>query len=468
MWDLLKSFLAFGLATSLEKLIAFLLLPLYTKVFSVVEYGYIDLIQVTFIIITAFSVLQFETSLQRYYYEYRGKIKVLFISTVFNSILLFSICISILVIIFYPVLEHLLFKQQNLEQSFLLASIQIPFSNIIMLLLLITRFERKSLIFSIAILLKILLTLICTYLFIVFYSYGIEGVFAAQLISNILIAGFLLVKNVRYIKLAFSKRLFLKAFYYAYPQIPARLGSVLSGNINRYLMIGYLSVASVGIYSLALKVASVMQLAYTAFILAWNPFMFQQLRKTDNQQNFANSLSLISCPVFFLVTLMALFSPEILQIVTSSEEYKEASFLIGGLSFYFSIFIFKEIVDIGPRFKERTIYISINYFFSLLVNIGLLLLLIKKLEEKGVVLSMIATNIVLLVASWYFSNRLYPVAFRVRYFIGLLLPALLVVLFMMYYECDLYFRLFFMIICSLFYGVMFFNSLKKLKMYSLI
>ena len=116
MWDLLKSFLAFGLATSLEKLIAFLLLPLYTKVFSVVEYGYIDLIQVTFIIITAFSVLQFETSLQRYYYEYRGKIKVLFISTVFNSILLFSICISILVIIFYPVLEHLLFKQQNLEQ----------------------------------------------------------------------------------------------------------------------------------------------------------------------------------------------------------------------------------------------------------------------------------------------------------------------------------------------------------------
>ena len=82
MWDLLKSFLAFGLATSLEKLIAFLLLPLYTKVFSVVEYGYIDLIQVTFIIITAFSVLQFETSLQRYYYEYRGKIKVLFISTV--------------------------------------------------------------------------------------------------------------------------------------------------------------------------------------------------------------------------------------------------------------------------------------------------------------------------------------------------------------------------------------------------
>lgn len=463
MWNLFKSFLAFGLATSIEKLIAFLLLPLYTDAFSAAQYGCMDVIQVTIIIITTFSVLQLETSLQRYYYQYKGNLKVVFISTIFNTILACSVLVAVIAVFTYPLYAGWLFKGYQANLPFTIACLQIPFSNIIMLLLLVARFEKASGLFFVAILLKVLLTLGLTYLFLIVYSFGLEGVFAAQFISGVVVTGLLWWKNRDVIKRRFSGRMLRRAWKYAYPQIPARFGSVLSGNVNRYLMVGYLSMAAIGIYSLALKLASVMQLMYTAFILAWTPFIFQQIKKPDHKMIFAGTLSLISCPVFLLVAALSLFAPEILHIVSKAPEYQDAAGLIGGLSLYFSMFIFKEIVDIGPRFKEQTGYISINYFFSLLVNLVLLFLLIKRRGERGVVLSMIVTNIVLLISSWFFSNRLYPIRFKPLRFFVLFVPALCAALFSMYYQYVVQVRIVLFIPLLLFYVGAFVITLKKYR-----
>lgn len=463
MWDLVKSFFAFGLATSLEKLIAYFLLPLYTDVFSVTEYGYIDLIQVTIIIITTFSVLQFETSLQRYYYVYKGYVKAVFISTVFNTILLCSVVTTAIALGTFGLYKNLLFGTYNADLPFQIACLQIPFSNIIMLLLLVARFEKRSLLFSLSVISKITLTVGLTYLFIVYYEWGIKGVFGAQLLSNILIAVLLWYKNRDKVRMLFSQRIFYKMWKYAYPQIPARFGSVLSANLNRYLMIGYLSVAAIGIYSLALKIASVMQLVYTAFILAWTPFIFKQIKEANHRIVLGESLSLIACPVLFAVICISLFSQELVGLVSRSEEYQDSIHLVGGLALYFSFFIFKEIVDIGPRFKERTIYISVNYLFSLIINIILLLLLIRYWGEKGVVISMICTNIILFVSSWYFSNRLYPINFRLMRFSFFVIPAFCLILLTMYYKYDLELRLIMLLGSVLFYGSLFLVSIKSYR-----
>lgn len=332
-----------------------------------------------------------------------------------------------------------------------------------MLLLLIARFERKSLLFSISVILKITLTVGLTYLFISNYKWGLKGVFSAQLLSNILIAILLWYKNRNKVKMLFSQKIFYKMWKYAYPQIPARLGSVLSANLNRYLMIGYLSVAAIGIYSLALKIASIMQLIYTAFILAWTPFIFKLIKNVNHRIILGESLSLIACPVLFIVTCISLLSQELVGLVSKSGEYQNSIHLVGGLALYFSFFIFKEIVDIGPRFKEKTIYISINYLFSLIVNIILLLILIQYWGEKGVVLSMIFTNTILFISSWYFSNRLYPINFHLMRFFLFVIPTVCLILLTMYYKYNLELRLVLLLSSMLFYGSLFIINIKSYK-----
>ena len=75
MKELILNFFSFGLAVSLERFLSFLLIPLYASVFSVTEFGVIDLVQTFIGVVTIFCFLQLETSLQRFYYEYEGEDK---------------------------------------------------------------------------------------------------------------------------------------------------------------------------------------------------------------------------------------------------------------------------------------------------------------------------------------------------------------------------------------------------------
>ena len=79
MREFLKSFFSFGVATSIEKILAFILLPIYTRLFTTTEYGMIDLCQVLMGIVSVFALLQLETSLQRYYYKWEGDDKKIFL-----------------------------------------------------------------------------------------------------------------------------------------------------------------------------------------------------------------------------------------------------------------------------------------------------------------------------------------------------------------------------------------------------
>ncbi|WP_349846100.1 hypothetical protein [Bacteroides cellulosilyticus] len=66
MKELILNFFSFGLAVSLERFLSFLLIPLYASVFSVTEFGVIDLVQTFIGVVTIFCFLQLETSLQRF------------------------------------------------------------------------------------------------------------------------------------------------------------------------------------------------------------------------------------------------------------------------------------------------------------------------------------------------------------------------------------------------------------------
>mgnify|MGYP002236420201 CR=1 FL=1 len=80
------------LQRALRKYLAFILLPIYTRLFTTTEYGMIDLCQVLMGIVSVFALLQLETSLQRYYYKWEGDDKKIF---------LFSILITVIYIIVF-------------------------------------------------------------------------------------------------------------------------------------------------------------------------------------------------------------------------------------------------------------------------------------------------------------------------------------------------------------------------------
>ncbi|MDT0294046.1 lipopolysaccharide biosynthesis protein [Mesonia ostreae] len=457
MKEFIKSFFSFGLATSIQKMMAFLLLPVYTRYFTTVEFGVIDLIQVILGIASIFAILQLETAMQRYYYELKGKLKKIFISTIFIVIVSFSIFLTLVLFFFSAQISSLIFKTVEYSGLIELASFQLPFTNFSMLAFILLRYEKKNKSFVFLMLAKVLLMLALVLVLVVWLKIGIEGVFYAQLVS-LAVSSILIFLAVRdYLALKMSIPLFKKAWKYAMPQIPARVGSVSLSYANRFFMVSFLTVASIGVYSLSLKLASAIQLIYSAFIMAWAPFMFEQLKKPDHKTTFAHTLGLASGPLFLLVSLISLFSKELVVLVASQEFYESHHF-VGGLSLYFSLFIIKEIVDIGPKVLEKTKFLSYTFFVSVIINISTLYFLIRSFGLYGVVYSMLITNTVLVALSWFVSNKLYYIPFKIPKFIMLALPAFFLAIYSMYQLPNIWFKILISFVLIGYYGFVFWKD----------
>ncbi len=462
MREFIKSFLSFGLASTVERLIAFVLLPVYTHYFTTAEFGVIDLIQVIIGVVSIFAHLQLETSLQRYYYEYEGKEKHIFISTIVIAITLLSLIITVPLVIFSQEVSQLIFKNASYSNLIKLASLQLVFTNYSMLALVVLRYEKENIRFASMILLKVFLTVLFIILFVVWLKMGLYGVFYAQLIG-LVISSVVLFFSIRKFSVYKISYTFLKrSVIYAYPQFPARIGSILLSYANRFFMVGYLTIASIGIYSLSLKLASVLQLVYTAFVMAWAPFMFEQQKNPDHKRVFAQVLLLIAGPIFLIVSVVSLFSKDIVYIV-ASKQFNTAYHYLGGLCLYFALFIFKEIVDIGPKFTEKTKYLSFTFFLSVIVNLLSLYFFIKLYGLYGVVYSMLITNIVLLVVSWIISNKLYYIPYNVYKFILMAFPAFVLSIVSMYQSPSLYIKVPVFLIVCFYYTYSFLRYFKLFK-----
>lgn len=462
MKEFLKSFFSFGIATTIEKLLAFILLPVYARLFTTTEYGVIDLCQMVLGLVSIFAVLQLETSVQRYYFDWDGDKKKRFLSTILMVVMLLSVIISTVICLFSNSISLLLFSNTDCSFLILLSALQIPFINFSMIGLLILRYEKKNLLFGIQIFLKVILSLIFVLTFVVFLKWGLKWVFICQLMALVLSSIVLFFNLRKSLLLSFSPGILKTSLRYSLPQFPARMGSVLMVYSNRFFMIGFLTVSMIGLYSFSLKLASTVQVMGTAFMMAWLPFMYQQFKNANHKKIFASAMPLVSGALFLFVSAVSLLSEDIVRIVGSSD-YFESYKYIGGLSFYFALVIIKELIDIGPRFTEKTKYISYNYFVALSINVVSMYFFIKYWGLDGVVYSMILTYGVLTVISWIVSNKLYYIPFKKMHTFVLALPAFIITIGIMHFEVHFVVRYILLLFVTVFYALEILRDYKTVR-----
>ena len=441
---------------------SFLLLPLYADAFSVEEFGVIDLIQTFCGIATIFAFLQLETALQRFYYEYDGVEKGKFIFSVFVMIMSAALLISIVIIIIAPKVSLLLCSSENYASSFRIAAVLIIFSVLSTLTLILLRFEKRNKCFMFVVLLKSFLLVGAVYWLVYVKGSGVDGFFVSQLIAISISAlvSLFLMRKIFVPKL--SKALIRQSLKYALPQFPARIGSATNAHANRFFIVGYLNTYSVGLFSMALKISSIFQLVHQTFMMAWNQYMFQIIKREDNKELFKGVFRILVPIICFISICVFLFSEELI-INYASPKFAESSKYVGGIIISIVLVIIKEIVDIGPKYKAKTYYLSISFLSALFVNLISLFFLVRFLGIAGVVYSMILTNSTLLVLSWKFSYRLYPIKFSYSVFVASLLPSLTLAIIMIYVHIPVLTRLIMLGCLAIYYFLITYNSVSKYR-----
>lgn len=353
--SLIKNFIIYGLALGLSKLALIAILPFITQVISVENFGSIELIQSIYNILLVFGILQLDSSLQRYY-DHKSMDR----SKLFNTILFMTFLLSFSLVVIVNI--ALFICEFDTKVSILISvSLLLITSNITTLYLILIRYEGKVILLSVLVMLQVLIQTFFLWYFIIYNLYSYDYYFISLLIGNVFICLALMLFSKIKITMKFDKKCFFILFPYAWPQVPARIISSLSQNVVRFF-IGAISFFALGIYSASFKIASISQIIYLSFNMAWGPFVFKKINDRDYHKFKEINFYILMIVSVFVILAMLLSGP-VARLLLDPKYYEAIKFI----PLYFTcniIFIVKDSIDIGTKTTEKTKSISYVYVIS--------------------------------------------------------------------------------------------------------
>ncbi|MBN4072155.1 oligosaccharide flippase family protein [Flavobacteriales bacterium AH-315-E23] len=440
---LVKDVFIYGIAGGLSKSLMILLLPIYTRIFTPDEYGIVDLVTTVLMFLTIMSMLQMEAAIGRYFYEAKDEHENRRnLSTAFWTIIGCSALLIALLFLAAKPLSSLLFDTDKYSNLFLVTAAILPVSNIYAFLTALMRYVKKPILYGVFSLIQIILTLGSSILFVVQMKLGIAGVFYGQLTGFAVAAAVMLLYSFRrkLLGLYWENAVIIRYLKFSLPLLPGMFSSWANNYVNRFVMLSYLTLAEIGIFTVAFRIASVFRILEDAVKMAWGPFLYQSLQKEDHRELFKTVFNYAVMVVFSLVIVLSLFADEIFSIFATAE-YKEAIHVMIILFLTLGINTLVQIVLIGPVITKKTHYNSILQLTSLAVNIALLFIFVPKIGLIGVPLSLLCSTLTLFLLSWINTEKLYHVGYPKLVFIIALGTASSVVGISIYYNIDLTYRI---------------------------
>jgi O-antigen/teichoic acid export membrane protein len=414
--------------------LAFISIPIYTRLLSTEDYGVVSIFIGIVSIMASLMAFSADRSVSRYYFDQKNELDFKrFVGTSCILSLVFFILNAFILFLFAEEFGMLV----GLSKEVVYLIIPISGINIIGL-----TFEqiysplKRSKEVAISSVLKVCLgfafsvALICLFKKDKFY-----GQILGQIIAGIVIILFWIRLIKPFFKWSFDTAYIKYIFTYSVPLIPYALSGVIIEQFGKIAIGSSQSISNAGFYSLALTVSSIVNIVIGVTHQAWNPYYFEYM----NSKNY-NQLDQDFIKIFKLTILVAFsvacFGNEI-GLLLAKKEFSESLYLVPifTIGYVFSQLSFAYIRNFG--YTKKTQYMSITILVSGICNVLLNVLLIKSLGELGAAISFVLSYVIMAVLAWLINTcfvKLHSTSWK-----SLLLPLLLV--FPFYVFLYLLFRL---------------------------
>jgi O-antigen/teichoic acid export membrane protein len=273
----------YTVGNALNRAGAFLLLPAYTRLLSVAQYGSLELFSTVSAVISGLLSLGLSHATLRFYFEYEDDAQRRSVVST-NLIASFVLgCLGALVVgPFRGPLMAYLFPGADYRYGLwlVLATLVLELSSQVCLAYL--RALERSLFFVLVTVGKLIVQLAANLLLLVVFKAGVEGVLLGNMIA--VGAGWLAVAGYTFRRCGFRFELdkLTPVLRYSFPFLLATVVGLVSGNLDRLYISGLMSLEALGIYSLAVKFAKlVSDLIGDPFSRAYGAFRFSVMGRSD-------------------------------------------------------------------------------------------------------------------------------------------------------------------------------------------
>lgn len=419
--EFFKNISIYGILPVVGKFMGFLLVPLYAKMFSVEEFGMIDVIDVLVFFLLLLTSFEIPTALGRYFYDSPDmKYKQTIVSTGLYLTLITTSLFTLLALIFESQILTFYIGSNQYRSLFHLALVWLFLSSANTYTSFIPRYDNKPKLYVLVSLISIFTKLLSSVFFIVVLGMGLKGVFYGYICGSSLSIIIYLLVTRQFIALSFSMPFAKKMLAYSAPLMLGVLAMGVWPLLSRYFILTFFPIVIIGYYSFSIRIVSVNSIIHSALGMAWKPMLFENkdhLIQANHIKRISGIMSFFSLSLGVVLTLLA---PEITLGVGKSDFLGGVAF-IGLLALAGSIKALTELRGFAPYLTNKTYVVSIANISALVVCSLMMLLFKDKLGIAGIGLVMILYEAINYIIRTLYTFRKYRIPLHNFYEAGLLM-----------------------------------------------
>lgn len=409
--QLLQHGVIFGLTSSLQSALGFILLPLYTKYLDVEQFGAYNMLLIIAATCNTLFGLGASSALGRYYYDYEkeGKSKEIVSAALWLSFL-GSIMLSVLALLTaYPVCKYY-FDDTSLQLPYIIALVANSLSYPLTTFTLLLRYQKKSGFYFIVTMVGLLLNFGITMSLLVLSDIKICAPFIGMLVTNILLLSAMMMFERQTITFRVPKGDYKIVLIFGLQVIASSFLAYIYECSDKIIMKEMLSLSDVGIYSLSGRIGTVFKLlVYLPFALIWAPLRMEYKDSPDNVSFVRKITNYYSLFGMLLILGCMVWGYDVLRLLFPQPEYAISlkMFPVCMVGFYF--FGYMSIWDFGVFINNKLYYLSIIPVVCLAFNTGMNFLLLPKIGVQAAAYIFALTYVLSAFLLLFFSNQYYPI-----------------------------------------------------------
>lgn len=410
----LKDFSLYGIATSFTKFISIFTVPILTRVFSKAEFGIIDGVSIVSAVFAPLIVFGQDSAIARFYYETDNKQEKKTIITQGGIIELFTAVLVVsFIVIFAESISRNYFHNVSYANIIRLAAFGMLFNVTVRYpqnILKWTFARKKFIILSVGMPSAVILI---TFILVVILDFGVEGVFYSQIIAGVLFSIIGIIFIISHLTKYYSGKYYMSMLKFGWPYTLPPIFMALIPSLDRYFIIQYVDLTSLGVYAFAHKISRLLSFPIQGFQTAWGPY-YLALYKEENVSENYNQLLYIYTTFLVLAVLGVLIFSKYIILFFGSEKYLDSTRYILPLMLSLVFTSLSWITGIGIGLSKKTIYSAISYFISLFAAFISLYFLVPHFGTSGAAYSILFSSVVLFLMNSIFGQLLYP-SIRIQY-----------------------------------------------------
>ena len=411
--------LFYGLGHILARSITFLLLPLYTNVFSPAQYGVVSLAYAFMGFMAVALHYGLDAALMKRYIQADDAGKSDTLATAYLSFVVTSLLVAAALFLLRQQLAGPILGGPYGRYLAYIALI-LCFDVLWSVPQLLLRSENRPGAFLGFSLTNVVLSLTLNILFVLKMKMGVEGVLLGNLITSgiLFLISFPVVAR-RMAKGRFSPRLWRQLMRFGLPFLPAGIFAMMMELADRYLLMALTDMQTVGLYSAGYKLGSLMLLVTMGFNMAWHPFFLKQGDSPESRRLFARVTTYVLATLGMVWVMMLVWVPYLIRlnlgpVTFYGQQYWDSVGIVPwiALGYFFHGAYLLQLP--GAFLRDESKWVAITRGAGAVVNIGLNLALIPTYGAMGAAWATMASFGLMAILFYMVNRRIFPIGYEWR------------------------------------------------------